>query len=40
MVAVCDVDDVHMAEFNKKFDGKLSHVPDYRELLEKRSRSS
>jgi myo-inositol 2-dehydrogenase / D-chiro-inositol 1-dehydrogenase len=35
MAAVCDVDDVHMEEFNKKFDGKLKQYRDYRELLEK-----
>jgi len=35
MVAVCDVDDLHTAEFNKDFDGKLSMYRDYREMLEK-----
>ena len=35
MVAVCDVDEVHMDEFNKKFDNKLKQYRDYRELLEK-----
>lgn len=35
MVAVCDVDDVHTAEFNKSFDGKLAMYRDYRELLAK-----
>ena len=35
MVAVCDVDKVHMDEFNAKFDKKLKLYPDYRNLLEK-----
>ena len=35
MIAVCDVDDVHMAEFNAKFDKKLKLHQDYRKLLEK-----
>jgi predicted dehydrogenase len=35
MVAVCDVDKVHMDEFNAKFDKKLNLYPDYRNLLEK-----
>ncbi|MEX0642956.1 MAG: Gfo/Idh/MocA family oxidoreductase [Pirellulales bacterium] len=35
MAAVCDVDQVHMDEFNAKFDGKLKQYSDYRELLEK-----
>jgi predicted dehydrogenase len=35
MVAVCDVDDVHTAEFNKAFDGKLNTYRDYRVMLEK-----
>jgi predicted dehydrogenase len=35
MIAVCDVDDRHTEEFNKKFDGKLTTYRDYRELLEK-----
>lgn len=35
MVAVCDVDDVHMDEFNAHFDKKLKMYQDYRELLEK-----
>ena len=35
MIAVCDVDEVHMDEFNAKFDKKLKLYPDYRELLEK-----
>jgi len=35
MSAVCDVDTVHMDEFNAKFDKKLNLYPDYRNLLEK-----
>ena len=35
MVAVCDVDDLHTAEFNRSFDGKLAMYRDYREMLEK-----
>ena len=35
MIAVCDVDDVHMDEFDAKFDKKLKKYQDYRELLEK-----
>jgi predicted dehydrogenase len=35
MIAVCDVDAVHAAEFNKKFGDKLSMYGDYRKLLEK-----
>jgi predicted dehydrogenase len=35
MAAVCDVDTVHMDEFNAKFDKKLNLYPDYRNLLEK-----
>lgn len=35
MIAVCDVDELHMAEFNKDFDNKLSKYVDYRELLER-----
>lgn len=35
MVAVCDVDQVHMDEFNASFDKKLQLHKDYRELLEK-----
>ena len=34
MVAVCDVDQVHMAEFNAKFNNKLKLHQDYRTLLE------
>jgi len=35
MIAVCDVDDRHTAEFNKKFGGKLKTYRDYRVLFEK-----
>ena len=35
MIAVCDVDDLHTAEFNKDFDGKLGMYRDYRKMLEK-----
>jgi predicted dehydrogenase len=35
MIAVCDVDDRHTAEFNKGFGDKLSTYRDYRELLRK-----
>ena len=35
MIAVCDVDDLHTAEFNKDFEGKLNMYRDYRELIEK-----
>jgi len=35
MIAVCDVDDLHTAEFNKNLGGKLNMYSDYRELLEK-----
>jgi predicted dehydrogenase len=34
MIAVCDVDDRHTAEFNKDFGGKLNKYRDYRKLLE------
>ena len=34
MVAVCDVDDVHAAEFNKAFGGKLNTYRDYRVMLK------
>ena len=34
MIAVCDVDQVHMDEFNAKFDKKLKLHADYRQLLE------
>lgn len=35
MIAVCDVDELHMDEFNKGFEGKLKKYADYRELLAK-----
>jgi predicted dehydrogenase len=35
VIAVCDVDAVHAAEFNHKFDDKLAMYGDYRKLLEK-----
>ncbi len=35
MIAVCDVDSVHMDEFNRGFEGKLKKYVDYRELLER-----
>lgn len=35
MVAVCDVDVIHAAEFNNKFDNKLAMYGDYRRLLER-----
>lgn len=35
MIAVCDVDDRHTAEFNADFDGKLNMYRDYRELFDK-----
>ncbi|MEX0610858.1 MAG: Gfo/Idh/MocA family oxidoreductase, partial [Pirellulales bacterium] len=35
MVAVCDVDEVHMTEFNARFDNKLAQYSDYRQLLER-----
>ncbi len=35
MIAVCDVDDRHTAEFNQDFGDKLSTYRDYRELLNK-----
>ncbi len=34
MVAVCDVDDLHAAEFNGGFQDKLHVYKDYRKLLE------
>ncbi|GIW96680.1 MAG: NADH-dependent dehydrogenase [Pirellulaceae bacterium] len=33
MIAVCDVDDRHTAEFNEAFGGKLKTYRDYRDLL-------
>ena len=35
MVAVCDVDDLHTAEFNQKYEGKLNTYRDYRDMLDK-----
>jgi predicted dehydrogenase len=35
LIAVCDVDELHMAEFNKDFDDKLAQYADYRQLLER-----
>ncbi len=35
MIAVCDVDDRHTAEFNQAFDNKLNLYRDYRGLFEK-----
>ena len=35
MIAVCDVDVIHAAEFNAKFDNKLAMYGDYRQLLER-----
>jgi len=35
MIAVCDVDDLHTAEFNKSFGNKLNCYRDYRVLFEK-----
>ena len=35
MVGVCDVDVVHCAEFNGRFDNKLAMYTDYRKLLER-----
>ncbi|MBX3436793.1 MAG: Gfo/Idh/MocA family oxidoreductase [Planctomycetaceae bacterium] len=34
MIAVCDVDDLHTAEFNAEFGGKLGMYRDYRVLFE------
>jgi len=34
-IAVCDVDDLHTAEFNAKFDNKLNRYRDYRDLFAK-----
>jgi predicted dehydrogenase len=34
MVAVCDVDVIHAAEFNDRFENKLAMYSDYRKLLE------
>lgn len=35
MAAVCDVDDLHCAEFNSHFEDKLNTYRDYRDLLDK-----
>ena len=35
MIAVCDVDVLHMAEFNSRFENKLAMYTDYRQLLER-----
>ncbi len=35
MIAVCDVDERHSAEFSDDFDGKPKTYIDYREMLEK-----
>jgi predicted dehydrogenase len=35
MNAVCDVDALHMTEFNSAFENKLKMYADYRELLER-----
>ena len=37
MIAVCDVDSLHTAEFNadKRFEGKLTEYVDYREMIDK-----
>ncbi len=35
LAAVCDVDEVHMDEFNARCDNKLKLYQDYRQLLEK-----
>lgn len=35
MIAICDVDELHMAEFNADFDNKLAQYVDYRQLLER-----
>ncbi len=35
MIAVCDVDAVHAAEFSAKFHNKLAMYGDYREMLER-----
>ena len=34
MIAVCDVDDRHTAEFNKKYGGKIQMFRDYRKLFD------
>ena len=35
MIAVCDADVIHMAEFNAQFKNKLAMYGDYRQLLER-----
>ena len=35
MIAVCDVDAIHAAEFNAKHDNKLAMYGDYRKMLER-----
>jgi predicted dehydrogenase len=35
LIAVCDVDELHMAEFSKDFGNKLARYTDYRKLLER-----
>jgi myo-inositol 2-dehydrogenase/D-chiro-inositol 1-dehydrogenase len=35
LIAVCDVDVVHCAEFNAKYDNKLAMYGDYRKMLER-----
>ena len=34
MIAVCEVDDLHAAEFNEEFEGKLNVYRDYRRLFD------
>jgi predicted dehydrogenase len=34
MIAVCDVDSVHAAEFNARFDDELNMYTDYRQLFD------
>src|SRR5258705_4456131 len=35
LIAVCDVDAVHAAEFNAKYDNKMAMYSDYRKKLER-----
>src|SRR4051794_36188375 len=35
LIAVCDVDVIHCAEFNDKYDNKLAMYGDYRKMLER-----
>ena len=37
MIACCDVDDLHTAEFNAKCDNKLNLYRDYRKLFESKT---